>query len=158
MTFPSRSNGFPHPHVQLGHVDRKAGSWSLVHLFKARPVPACHFLSLCIIASGIFIMFTFILLFVSGFSAVNAGLLGRQASASSSAVPQYFQTMPELYAGPTPTGVPAFLAQTNPAPFGTVSYIPNTPLETQVPISGNTNNANIYQLHGQLSHYFPNPV
>jgi hypothetical protein len=26
-----------------------------------------------------------------------------------------------------------------------------------VPISGNTNNGNIFQLHGQLSHYFPNP-
>jgi hypothetical protein len=30
-------------------------------------------------------------------------------------------------------------------------------LETQVPITGNTNNSNIFQLHGQLSHYFPNP-
>lgn len=50
-----------------------------------------------------------------------------------------------------------FLAESNPAPFASKSYIPNTPLETQVPIVGNTNNANIYQLHGQLSHYFPNP-
>jgi hypothetical protein len=31
------------------------------------------------------------------------------------------------------------------------------PLETQVPIAGNTNNGNIYQMMGQLSHYFPNP-
>jgi hypothetical protein len=27
-----------------------------------------------------------------------------------------------------------------------------------VPISGNTNNSNIFQLFGQLSHYFPNPI
>jgi len=60
--------------------------------------------------------------------------------------------------GPTPTGVPAFLAQTNPAPFASVSYIPPQPLETQVPISGNVNNSNIFQLFGQLSHYFPNPI
>jgi hypothetical protein len=60
--------------------------------------------------------------------------------------------------GPTPTGAAAFLAQTNPAPFAATSYIPNSPLETQVPIVGNTNNGNIFQLHGQLSHYFPNPI
>lgn len=60
--------------------------------------------------------------------------------------------------GPTATGSAPFLAETNPAPFASVSYIPNSPLETQVPIAGNVNNSNIYQLHGQLSHYFPNPV
>jgi hypothetical protein len=49
------------------------------------------------------------------------------------------------------------LAETNPAPFPSKSYIPNAPLETQVPIQGNFENANIFQLHGQLSHYFPNP-
>jgi hypothetical protein len=59
--------------------------------------------------------------------------------------------------GPTPTGAAAFLAQTNPAPFASTSYIPNAPLETQVPIVGNTKNGNIFQMHGQLSHYFPNP-
>lgn len=35
--------------------------------------------------------------------------------------------------------------------------MPNAPLETQVPISGNVDNGNIFQLHGHLSHYFPNP-
>ncbi|KAG8626677.1 hypothetical protein KVT40_005622 [Elsinoe batatas] len=89
---------------------------------------------------------------------VCAGLVDRrQGATSSSGVPQYFQTEPEVYAGPTPTGSAPFLAETNPAPFPTVSYIPNSPLETQVPISGNVNNSNIFQLHGQLSHYFPNP-
>lgn len=59
--------------------------------------------------------------------------------------------------GPTPTGAAPFLAETNPVRFTSVSYIPNTPLETQVPIAGNTNNSNIFQLMGQLSHYFPAP-
>lgn len=59
--------------------------------------------------------------------------------------------------GPTATGDAAFLAETNPAPFPSKSYIPVSPLETQVPIEGNTNDANIFQLHGELSHYFPNP-
>ena len=60
--------------------------------------------------------------------------------------------------GPTQTGAAPFLAETNPAPFVSVSYIPPQPLETQVPITGNVNNSNIYQLFGQLSHYFPNPI
>ncbi|KAF2103962.1 phosphoglycerate mutase-like protein [Rhizodiscina lignyota] len=74
-----------------------------------------------------------------------------------SGVPQYFQTTPEVFAGPTPTGVPAFLAETNPAPFPSTTYIPPQPLETQTPIKGAPANGNIYHLHGQLSHYFPNP-
>lgn len=92
----------------------------------------------------------------------NASPVDLEARASvgfqSTNVPQEFQTLPELFPGPTPTGIPAFLAQTNPAPFASTTYIPNTPLETQVPIVGNTDNGNIYQLHGQLSHYFPNPI
>ena len=52
-----------------------------------------------------------------------------------------------------------FLAETNPAPFGASrSFVPNTPLETALPIVGNTNNASIFQLMGQLSPYFPNPI
>jgi hypothetical protein len=81
----------------------------------------------------------------------------KPATSSSTTTPQYFQTSPKLWAGPTPTGEAPFLVQTNPAPFASVSYIPNQPLETQVPISGNRDNKNIFQLHGQLSHYFPNP-
>ena len=73
-------------------------------------------------------------------------------------VPDYFQSTPEIFAGPTPTGSAAFLAQTNPAPFPSITYIPPQPLETQVPIQGAPPGGNIYQLHGQLSHYFPNPV
>lgn len=126
-------------------------------------------------------MFTFLLLLLSGFVNVNGNVLQRLPSvptSSTSSEPHYtgvFQTTPEFYAGeftrvlpytnlppnklpgPTPTGVAPFLAESNPAPFASKSYIPNNPLETQVPIVGNTNDANIYQLHGQLSHYFPNP-
>jgi hypothetical protein len=59
---------------------------------------------LAIIAStGAFVMFTFLLLFLSGFAAVDGIAIERQASsvsiASTSSVPQYFQTTPELYAG-----------------------------------------------------------
>ncbi|KAK4502545.1 hypothetical protein PRZ48_005970 [Zasmidium cellare] len=88
---------------------------------------------------------------------VDAGMLNRQASSAQSHIPDYYQTTPELVPGPTPTGEPAFLAQTNPAPFSGTTYIPNSPLETQVPIQGNYDNGNIFQMHGQLSHYFPNP-
>ena len=82
------------------------------------------------------------------------------ASSASSTTPWYYQTSPELFAGPTPTGLIApFLAQTNPAPFGMeASFVANAPLETNVPISGNTMNQSIFQLHGQLSSYFPNPI
>ncbi|KAL8732074.1 MAG: hypothetical protein Q9166_003028 [cf. Caloplaca sp. 2 TL-2023] len=84
----------------------------------------------------------------------------KQASteASSTEVPQYFQTTPEIYAGPTATGSAPFLAASNPAPFGaTRSFVANVPLETAVTIAGNTQNASIFHLMGQLSPYFPNP-
>ena len=51
----------------------------------------------------------------------------------TSKVPQYFQTSPELWAGPTATGRAPFLAQTRTFE-GT--YVPNAPLQTQVPIVG----------------------
>jgi hypothetical protein len=72
-------------------------------------------------------------------------------------VPQYFQTKPELFAGPTPTGAEPFLAQTNPAPFASVSYIPPSPIETQEPIVGNEDNGNIFEHMGKLSPYFAGP-
>ncbi|KAF2731614.1 phosphoglycerate mutase-like protein [Polyplosphaeria fusca] len=59
--------------------------------------------------------------------------------------------------GPTQTGEAPWLAQTNVAPFAGVSYIPNTPLETQIPIPGNGNNENIFERLANLSPYFPNP-
>lgn len=90
----------------------------------------------------------------------SAAVLDRkQAASSSSAVPDYYQTIPDLYPGPTKTAAIApFLAQTNSAPFGTSSWTPNEPLETGIPIVGNTNNSNVFQMMGQLSPYFANPV
>lgn len=99
------------------------------------------------------------------------------ASASTTTVPQYFQTSPELYAGQFPflqtpipqnisidiptgrtaTGQAPFLAETNIAPFPGVSYIAPSPLETQQPIAGNKGNGNIFQRMGHLSPYFANP-
>lgn len=66
--------------------------------------------------------------------------------------------MLNLFLGPTATGEVPFLAQTNPAPFGpTGSFVANAPLETALPIVGDTTNENIFQLMGQISPYFPNP-
>ncbi|PQE03433.1 histidine acid phosphatase protein [Rutstroemia sp. NJR-2017a BBW] len=67
-------------------------------------------------------------------------------------------TSPELWAGPTATGKAPFLAQTNPVSFApTVTYVPNTPLETGEPIVGQGQNGSIFHLMAQLSPYFPNP-
>jgi hypothetical protein len=80
------------------------------------------------------------------------------SSSASTKVPQYFQTSPELWAGPTATGRAPFLAQTNPVSFApTATFVPNTPLETAEPILGQGQNQSIFQLMGQLSPYFPNP-
>lgn len=105
-------------------------------------------------------MLGFKVLLLSASLALAAVIEVRQ-DAPSGTVPDYFQTTPQVFVGPTVTGLIApFLAQTNPVGFGqeAASFVPNAPLETQVPIQGNTNNASIYQLHGQLSSYFPNPV
>ncbi|KAL8965563.1 MAG: hypothetical protein Q9183_003784 [Haloplaca sp. 2 TL-2023] len=89
----------------------------------------------------------------------------------STGVPQYFQTSPEIYAenqyspmrlirkqGPTKTGVAPFLAATNPAPFGMAGgFVANAPLETALPIVGDTKNTSIFHSMGHLSPYFPNP-
>ncbi|KAK8079391.1 histidine phosphatase superfamily [Apiospora hydei] len=75
----------------------------------------------------------------------------------SNSVPDYFQTTTEVLPGPTKTAAIApFLAQTNTVAF-TGTWAPNQPLQTGVPIAGNVNNSNIFQLHGHLSSYFPNP-
>ncbi|KAI4250514.1 MAG: hypothetical protein L6R40_000113 [Gallowayella cf. fulva] len=59
---------------------------------------------------------------------------------------------------PTATGEAPFLAATNPAPFGaTRTFVANAPLETAIPILGDTQNASIFHLMGHLSPYFPNP-
>lgn len=95
-------------------------------------------------------------------SIANAGHLytqsGRANAAIKHTVPQYFQTSPELWAGPTQTGNAPFLAQTNAVSYGpSATYAPNEPLETGMPIIGNTQNQSIFQRMGYLSPYFPSP-
>lgn len=85
-------------------------------------------------------------------TAIVLAVAGLASAAAIEKRQQYFQTVPELYAGPTPTGFAPMLAATNPAPFPSVSYIPPSPLETQVPISGAPCDGNIFQMFGQLSH------
>ncbi|RDA85169.1 hypothetical protein CP532_2371 [Ophiocordyceps camponoti-leonardi (nom. inval.)] len=74
-----------------------------------------------------------------------------------SKVPQYFQTSPELWAGPTATGKPAFLAETMSwSPTG--AYVPNQPLQTAVPVQGMApTDQSIFRLMGYLSPYAPSP-
>ncbi|KZF19204.1 phosphoglycerate mutase-like protein [Xylona heveae TC161] len=77
-------------------------------------------------------------------------------ASATTETPQYFQTTPELWPGPTATGTAPFLAQTNLAPFGESRTVnPNDPLETQMPIQGKPEKQNIFRLMGQLSHYQP---
>ena len=66
-------------------------------------------------------------------------------------VPQYFQTSPELWAGPTATGKAAFLAQT--VTFDpTATYVPNEPLRTSMPIVGmGAKDEGIFKLMGFVS-------
>ena len=120
------------------------------------------------------------LVLLSAFSLTRAAILEKKqaastASSSTTKVPQVFQTTPELFTGmlnyasmeylpidrqqgPTATGRAPFLAESNPAPFGAATFVANRPLETAIPIVGNTQNASIFQLMGQLSPYFPNPT
>lgn len=70
------------------------------HLLDGRSSSAIvpRLFSVCIIASAVFVMYTFLLLFLSSFSAVTGLAIERQASPSSS-VPQDVQTTTKLYAG-----------------------------------------------------------
>ena len=72
-------------------------------------------------------------------------------------VPQYFRTSPELWAGPTATGKPAFMAQTR-VLDPTATYVPNEPLQTAMPIQGmSPGNKSIFHMMGYLSPYAPSP-
>ncbi|KIE03226.1 3-phytase A precursor, partial [Metarhizium majus ARSEF 297] len=100
-----------------------------------------------------------ILVGVNAFMALPFAFKGRNDSCPCRPkdVPQYFQTSPELWAGPTPTGKPAFMAQTR--TFDpTATYVPNEPLQTSIPIEGmGSGNESIFKLMGYLSPYTPSP-
>ena len=70
-------------------------------------------------------------------------------------VPQYFQTSPELWAGPTATGKAPFLAQT--VSFEpTATYVPNAPLQTSIPIQGmGQQNESIFKLMASVLVLYP---
>lgn len=72
-------------------------------------------------------------------------------------VPQYFQTSPQLWAGATATGRPAFMAQTR-VFDPTNTYFPNEPLQTAIPVEGmQEGNQSIFHNMGYLSPYHPSP-
>lgn len=72
-------------------------------------------------------------------------------------VPQYFQTSPELWPGPTATGRPAFMAQTR-VFEPTATFVPNEPLQTSIPIDGmKEGDDSIFKMMGFLSPYSPSP-
>lgn len=71
-------------------------------------------------------------------------------------VPQYFQTSPELWAGPTPTGKSPFMGQTR-VFDPTATYVPPEPLQTDMPIEGGSGNESIFKMMGFLSPYTPSP-
>ena len=133
------------------------GRWTAegnIYKFDIRPS-----LFLYLVVTSILGAMLFLLSLMTAAGLGNAAVLDKKQAGPSSSVPQYYQTSPQIYPGPTKTAAIApFLAQTNSAPFGTASFSPNSPLETQIPITGNTNNSNVFQLMGQLSSYFPNPV
>jgi hypothetical protein len=118
-----------------------------------------------LLRKAVFVVLTCALSYSSYAALTGRALLlpfsGREAcncSSPSPDVPQYFQTSPELWAGPTATGRAPFLAQTNPVFFApTATFVPNNPLETAEPIIGQAQNDSIFHLMGHLSPYFPNP-
>lgn len=109
----------------------------------------------------------FLALAVAGLG--DAEAIKRQATSSSVGTLQVFQTTPELFAGkslvpflplnclncptgPTITGLPPFMAETN------TILAPNDPLETSQPIPDNPGNKSIFRLLGNQSPYYPHPV
>lgn len=109
----------------------------------------------------------FLALAVAGLG--DAEAIKRQATSSPVGTLQVFQTTPELFAGksfvpflasnclncptgPTTTGLPPFMAETN------TILIPNDPLETSQPIPDNPQHKSIFRLLGNQSPYYPHPV
>lgn len=111
--------------------------------------------------SGLLILVALNLIFAPNFPSHDHSGAGSGSKSScdcpTTTVPQYFQTSPELWAGPTATGAPAFLAQTR--TFDpTATFVPNQPLQTAIPIEGmGSSNESIFKMMGYLSPYTPAP-
>ena len=166
-------------HVQLQDLPQSSFTETAT---EELPVPQNFFHRNPRIISWLTKMFIASLVLLSALSLTRAIILEKKqaastasSSSSTSIVPQFFQTTPELFTGtfpslkfeylptdwqkgPTATGRAPFLAESNPAPFGAATFVANHPLETAIPIVGNTQNASIFQLMGQISPYFPNPM
>ncbi|KAE8140786.1 histidine phosphatase superfamily [Aspergillus pseudotamarii] len=88
---------------------------------------------------------------------ITASWVGVTAASSERSTgttqPNWFQTSPESYQGPTATGSAPFLAETNPAFSSHGTYIANDPLVTDQPISG-AQGRNVFHHAGNLSPYF----
>lgn len=79
---------------------------------------------------------------------------------TSSVLPPYFQSTPEVFQGPTPTGSEPFLAQTNPVTFSgatTTTFFPASPLQTQEPIQDQPAGDNIFTQMGNIGPYRSSP-
>jgi hypothetical protein len=79
------------------------------------------FFGICLVFACTFSMLSNSLLGIVDF---GGGEYSKNCTSHSTKVPQYFQTSPELWAGPTATGRAPFLAQTNPVSFAPHSYFP----------------------------------
>jgi len=79
---------------------------------------------------------------------VGAGADDESCPCRTSSVPQYFQTSPQLWPGPTATGAAAFMAQTR--TFDpSATYVPNEPLQTAIPVEGaGSEGQNIFHMMG----------
>ncbi|KHO00010.1 3-phytase A precursor [Metarhizium album ARSEF 1941] len=124
--------------------------------FRSRPSPSENRFR---VATFVLATLVVILVGVNAFTSLPLAFKGKNDSCPcrSREVPQYFQTSPELWAGPTPTGRAAFMAQTR--TFDpTATYVPNEPLQTSIPIEGmGLGNESIFKMMGYLSPYAPSP-
>lgn len=115
---------------------------------------ATYILSVCLVvllASNLYLSLPY------SFHSAIFGSPSESCPCAPGKVPQYFQTSPELWAGPTATGRPAFMAQTR-VIDPTATYVPNEPLQTAIPIEGmGQYNDSIFRMMGYLSPYSPSP-
>ena len=124
--------------------------WSSAWLSRETYVKAWIFASTCLLLYVTYVILAHDIIFLAFSAATSCATHARTAS-SPNPPPDYFQTTPQIFAGPTATGKPPFLAQTDAVTFQ------STPLQTGTPIAGNVQNQSIFEHMGYLSPYFPNP-
>lgn len=117
--------------------------------------PMRTYRNMVVLLSGLVVLLMATNLYLSLPLAFGSGSGSGSCPGDPPRVPQYFQTSPELWAGVTETGKPAFMAQTHVfEPMAT--FVPNDPLQTSIPIEGmKEGNRSIFQMMGYLSPYSP---